>query len=166
MSFAKHALAHLAAPALLVVGSACSSEPPPPEPVGRWEFDAAATIQANRGVIIGEFGEQGADVLETALGMLEQSFEGAEMQFELAEDGTLTGHRRQPNVATGQTFEREENGSWSRVAPDSNELVLSIVDPFSSDVRIERPARFDAEHLEVDTRQGTATMTFVFDRVE
>jgi|GEM_PF-4209900 len=152
-------------PVALLALASCSSEPAAPDPVGRWEFVVDATVEANRSVIIGEFGEQGPAALETALGLLEQSFEGAEMHFELAEDGTLTGHRSQPVISTGQTYERDENGSWARTAPESGELVLTIVDPNDDAYSIERAATVAGDRLEVETRQGTATMTFVFERV-
>lgn len=150
--------------ALVTLAVACSDEPPIPDPVGRWEFVPAATIDANKNAIIALYGEEGPDRLEVAMSMLKSSFEASEMHFEFAADGTFTGHRSQPYQNSSAVFERAESGTWQRTAPESGDLVLVIADPEGGDWSEERSALVAGDRLEVVTPQGPSSMTFVFER--
>ncbi|WP_145182760.1 hypothetical protein [Planctomycetes bacterium Pla163] len=142
----------------------------PPDPVGRFEFDAQASIDASKSLLVERLGGQGAGVVEMALGQLSGALRASEMHFELAADGTLTGHRRQLNPVNSVYLDREENGSWLRIEGGETEatvaLELSIVDAQDPEFVETRAAVVDEAGLRVTTPMGAGPVTFVYLRVD
>jgi hypothetical protein len=142
----------------------------PPDPVGRFVFDAQASIDASKAVVVEAIGAQGAGAVEMALGQLSGGWRASQMHFELAPDGTLTGHRRQLNPFSGVYLDRAENGTWQRLEGDASKatvaLELSIVDSLDPSFVETRAAVVDDARLRVTTQMGAGPMTFVYVRVE
>lgn len=136
------------------------------DPVGRFEFDAQASIDASKAIVVETLGGQGAGVVEMALGQLSGGLRASQMHFELAPDGTLTGHRRQLNPVNGVYLDRAENGTWIRLEGIEGEngvaLELAIFDAQDPSFVETRQAVVDGTGLHVTTRMGAGPVTFVY----